>query len=195
MWDTSTATLSLATDNALKTRKQVLLDHLLEKTMGVPSRYPQHRGPGPNAGPSQAPLADQGVTSDASDVGCDQGHQAYRGWEDGMRESHINLRELWVAKEWLLRHPHIRNTAIRFDMNNTATVPCIARQGTARSSALLKLTEEIFALASERNIHLAWCPNPLLLGSACLVDNDTSPFQSSLKLHAWSFLSYTPGVS
>ncbi|KAK8390190.1 hypothetical protein O3P69_013038 [Scylla paramamosain] len=99
------------------------------------------------------------VTLDTSDVGwgyeSDQGHQVYGRWEDGMRESHINLRELWMAKEWLLRHPHIRNTAIRFDMDNTAAVQCIARQGTARSSALLKLTEEIFARASKRNIHLS----------------------------------------
>ncbi|MPC18598.1 uncharacterized protein LOC123515634 isoform X7 [Portunus trituberculatus] len=72
-----------------------------------------------------------------------------------MCESHINLRELWVAKEWLLRHPHIRDTAIRFDMDKTAAMQCIARQGTARLSALLKLTEEIFALASKRNIHLS----------------------------------------
>ncbi|KAK8392751.1 hypothetical protein O3P69_014886 [Scylla paramamosain] len=46
-----------------------------------------------------------------------------------MHESHINLRELWVAKEWPLGHPHIRNTAIRFDMDNMAAVQCIARQG------------------------------------------------------------------
>ena len=32
-----------------------------------------------------------------------------------------------------------------------------------------------------------WCPNPLLLGSACLCDNEAAPLLTSLRLNAWSF--------
>ncbi|MPC84273.1 hypothetical protein E2C01_079005 [Portunus trituberculatus] len=38
----------------------VLLDHLFKKTMRVPPRYPQLRGSGSTAGPSEAPPADEG---------------------------------------------------------------------------------------------------------------------------------------
>ncbi|MPC62796.1 hypothetical protein E2C01_056887 [Portunus trituberculatus] len=32
-----------------------------------------------------------------------------------------------------------------------------------------------------------WCPNPLLLGNACLVNSIPTNLQNSLRLHAWSF--------
>lgn len=60
-----------------------------------------------------------------------------RGWTVEMRRTHINLRELWVAREWLIRHNEIRKMGVRFDMDNFAAVQCLQRQGTAHSGALL----------------------------------------------------------
>ncbi|KAK8394259.1 hypothetical protein O3P69_006450 [Scylla paramamosain] len=66
------------------------------------------------------------VASDASDVGwgfqSEQGHQSYGGWTEDLRLAHINVRELWIAKEWLLRHRHLTGVAVRFDMDNVTEV-------------------------------------------------------------------------
>ncbi|KAK3886844.1 hypothetical protein Pcinc_009030 [Petrolisthes cinctipes] len=99
------------------------------------------------------------VATDASDVGWGYqsclGHQRCGGWKEGERLLHINARELMVAKEWLNRHPQFARIGVRFDMDNVAAVQCLQKQGTVRSEILLSLSEQIFAIAAKRDIHLS----------------------------------------
>ncbi|KAK3895260.1 hypothetical protein Pcinc_001010 [Petrolisthes cinctipes] len=99
------------------------------------------------------------VATDASDIGWGYqsclGHQRCVGWKEGERLLHINARELMVAKEWLNRHPQFARIGVRFDMDNVAAVQCLQKQGTARSEILLSLSEQIFAIAAKRDIHLS----------------------------------------
>lgn len=99
------------------------------------------------------------VATDASDIGwgfqSSWGHQACGGWSEERRSLHINLRELMVVREWLIRHPEISGMSVRFDMDNVTAVQCVQRQGTARSGPLLALSEDIFAEASRRTISLS----------------------------------------
>ncbi|KAK3883152.1 hypothetical protein Pcinc_012511 [Petrolisthes cinctipes] len=99
------------------------------------------------------------VATDASDVGWGYqsclGHQRCGGWKEGERLLHINARELMVAKEWLNRHPQFARIGVRFDMDNVAAVQCLQKQGTARSEIFLSLSEQIFAIAAKRDIHLS----------------------------------------
>ncbi|KAK3880633.1 hypothetical protein Pcinc_014878 [Petrolisthes cinctipes] len=99
------------------------------------------------------------VATDASDVGWGYqsclGHQRCGGWKEGERLLHINARELMVAKEWLNRHPQFARIGVRFDMDNVAAVQCLQKQGTVRSEIPLSLSEQIFAIAAKRDIHLS----------------------------------------
>lgn len=72
-----------------------------------------------------------------------------------MRLHHINFRELYVVREWLERNPQVKEMGVRFDMDNSTAVRCLQNQGAYHSDKLLSLTEEIFAIASSRQLHLS----------------------------------------
>ena len=99
------------------------------------------------------------VMSDASDIGwgypSEQGHQRYGSWLPGLREAHINIRELWVTKRFLLDQPHLNHASVRFLMDNTAAVQAVNRQGSARSRRMLDLVEEIFEVTTDMGIHIS----------------------------------------
>lgn len=92
------------------------------------------------------------VTTDESDMGwgyqLDVRHKAYEGWLKEMRGTHINLPELWVAKEWLQLHTSVQGTGVWFDMDNVVVVRFLQAQGTACSDVLL-LPDEANLLPSK----------------------------------------------
>ncbi|KAK8392911.1 hypothetical protein O3P69_013140 [Scylla paramamosain] len=153
-WDMVNASLSLAPDNALQTlhcagttsTPQLIASLVL---VGCPMPVSQWRSPPPTR---------ITVATDASEIGWGfqwiWGHQACRWWSEERRSLHINLRELMLVREWLKRFPKTSSMSVHFDMDNVTAIQCVQRQGTACSDPLLTLLEDIFAIASCRNILL-----------------------------------------
>ena len=97
------------------------------------------------------------MATGVSDVGwrfsSNQGHQACGVWTEELRLLHINYRELFVLKEWLLRIQILQGTAVTFDMDNFTAVACMRRQGTSRlyqSKDKFKLVQRLCIYHSAR---------------------------------------------
>ncbi|XP_042228936.1 uncharacterized protein LOC121870990 [Homarus americanus] len=76
------------------------------------------------------------VASYASDIGwgyqSSKGHQQFGGWTDKWRVAHINVRDLYVAWRFLEDNQTTQDEANCFEMDSTAAVFCLNRQGKAR---------------------------------------------------------------
>ena len=99
------------------------------------------------------------VCTDASDIGwgyqASDGRQGRGTWDEELRRSHINLRELLVVVYFLRDNPLLENVSIGFRMDNVAAVQCVARMGSSRSVALLETSEVLFETAFSRGITLS----------------------------------------
>ena len=98
------------------------------------------------------------LTTDASDWGwgyqSSQGHQGAGMWDTNHTQQHINARELRTVYLAILQEPDLRDGTIRVLSDNMTTVHCINKQGTVRSSTLLKGSEILLEEAHRRNLVL-----------------------------------------
>ena len=72
-----------------------------------------------------------------------------------MKRAHINTKELMTVWLALQQEPNIRDGVILAISDNTKTVQCIAKQGTTKSRALLKVSELLLEEAYKRNLTIA----------------------------------------
>ena len=113
----------------------------------------------PRSTPWVSPLPNIRVNSDASNIGwgyqSNWGHQASGHWSTEEHDLHINLKELLIPLFFLQETILPRGTAVCFDMDNTAAVHCVNRQGSSKSDDLLSLSEQIFHQSLLYNLSLS----------------------------------------
>ncbi|KAG7175698.1 hypothetical protein Hamer_G025500 [Homarus americanus] len=84
-----------------------------------------------------------------------QGHQQFGSWTDEWKTAHINVRELYVVQRFLEDNQTTQDEANCFEMDSTAAVFCLNRQGTSHSAQLLSVSEQIFKEAHHWSAHLS----------------------------------------
>ena len=109
------------------------------------------------------------LTTDASDSGwgyqSSRGHQGAGMWDKAQAQWHINVKELRTVYIALLREPDLRQCVVRVLMDNMTSVHCVNKQGTVRSSSLLRTSELLLEEAHRRGLllvasYLAGTGNP-----------------------------------
>ena len=98
------------------------------------------------------------LSTDASDSGwgyqSSLGHQGEGAWSDLQARWHINSKELVTVLLALQNEPEIRQGVIQVLTDNTTVVHCINKQGTTRSAALLRHSEQLLELCHQRALTL-----------------------------------------
>ena len=104
------------------------------------------------------PRASMSLFTDASDVGwgyqSSEGHQGSGQWSWEERRLHINVKELLVVYLALCREPSLERMTVQVFSDSATAVHCINKQGTVRSSRLLKVTEDLLLEADSRGVSL-----------------------------------------
>ena len=104
------------------------------------------------------PSPGMSLTTDASDSGwgyqSSLGHQGAGLWDETQACFHINVKELRTVYIALLREPDIRQCVVRVLLDNMTSVHCINKQGTVRSSSLLRASELLLEEAHRRSLLL-----------------------------------------
>ena len=104
------------------------------------------------------PAPSLSLTTDASDSGwgyqSSLGHQGAGLWNVTEARLHINVRELQTVHIALLREPDLQHCTIRVLLDNVTSVHCINKQGTVRSSSLLRTSELLLEEAHRRGLLL-----------------------------------------
>ena len=105
-----------------------------------------------------APSATLSLTTDSSNVGwgyqSSEGHQGSGMWSAAERRLHINVKELLVVYLALCREPSLERMTVQVFSDSATAVHCINKQGTVRSSRLLKVTEDLLLEADSRGVSL-----------------------------------------
>ena len=98
------------------------------------------------------------LTTDASNSGwgyqSSRGHQGAGLWDVAEARCHINVKELRTVYIALLREPSLRQCVVRVLLDNMTSVHCINKQGTVRSSGLLRASELLLEEAHRRGLLL-----------------------------------------
>ena len=98
------------------------------------------------------------LTTDASDAGwgyqSSLGHQGAGLWDETQARFHINVKELRTVYIALLREPDLQHCVVRVLLDNMTSVHCINKQGTVRSSSLLRASELLLEEAHRRGLLL-----------------------------------------
>ncbi|MEL7520178.1 MAG: reverse transcriptase domain-containing protein, partial [Cyanobacteria bacterium J06553_1] len=98
------------------------------------------------------------LTTDASNSGwgyqSSMGHQGAGVWDSLQSRWHINVKELQTVYLALLQEPSLRQGSIRVQTDNMATVHCINKQGSVKSSSLLWASESLLEEAHRRGLSL-----------------------------------------
>ena len=98
------------------------------------------------------------LTTDASNSGwgyqSSQGHQGAGLWDETEARFHINVKELRTVYIALLREQDLRQCVVRVLLDNVTSVHCINKQGTVRSSSLLRTSELLLEEAHRRGVLL-----------------------------------------
>ena len=104
------------------------------------------------------PVPGLSLTTDASNTGwgyqSSLGHQGAGLWNEVEARFHINVKELRTVYIALLREPSLRQCVIRVLLDNMTSVHCINKQGTVRSSSLLRASELLLGEAHRRGLLL-----------------------------------------
>ena len=105
-----------------------------------------------------APRATMSLFTDASDMGwgyqSSAGHQGSGLWSEEEKRLHINVKELLVVYLALCREPSLEEMAVQVFSDSTTAVHCVNKQGTVRSSRLLRTTEVLLVEAHRRGLIL-----------------------------------------